>query len=158
MIKQWCESKGVTVFTGTRVDAIERDDSPVLKVRLSTGQLLEADLVISATGVRPNIGFLEDSRHPVPAGRAHRRAPADQRARHLRRRRLRRGLRQDQRQDHRQRHPAQRADQARVAALNMVGKRAELPGVTQINVLDTLGSSRPASASGTACPAASMWS
>jgi NAD(P)H-nitrite reductase large subunit len=53
MIKQWCESKGVTVHTGTRVDAIERDDSPVLKVRLSTGQLLEADLVISATGVRP---------------------------------------------------------------------------------------------------------
>jgi NADPH-dependent 2,4-dienoyl-CoA reductase/sulfur reductase-like enzyme len=31
------------------------------------------------------------------------------------------------------------AEQARVAALNMVGKRTELPGVTQINVLDTLG-------------------
>jgi NADPH-dependent 2,4-dienoyl-CoA reductase/sulfur reductase-like enzyme len=31
------------------------------------------------------------------------------------------------------------AEQARVAALNMVGRRAELRGVTQINVLDTLG-------------------
>ena len=31
------------------------------------------------------------------------------------------------------------ADQARVAALNMVGRRAVLKGVTQINVLDTLG-------------------
>jgi NADPH-dependent 2,4-dienoyl-CoA reductase/sulfur reductase-like enzyme len=31
------------------------------------------------------------------------------------------------------------AEQARVAALNMVGQRAELRGVTQINVLDTLG-------------------
>ncbi|MCB1995617.1 MAG: FAD-dependent oxidoreductase, partial [Rhodoferax sp.] len=31
------------------------------------------------------------------------------------------------------------ADQARVAALNMVGQTAELRGVTQINVLDTLG-------------------
>ena len=31
------------------------------------------------------------------------------------------------------------AEQARVAALNMVGQRAELKGVTQINVLDTLG-------------------
>jgi NADPH-dependent 2,4-dienoyl-CoA reductase/sulfur reductase-like enzyme len=31
------------------------------------------------------------------------------------------------------------AEQARVAALNMVGQKAELRGVTQINVLDTLG-------------------
>jgi NADPH-dependent 2,4-dienoyl-CoA reductase/sulfur reductase-like enzyme len=31
------------------------------------------------------------------------------------------------------------ADQARVAALNMVGRRTRLNGVTQINVLDTLG-------------------
>jgi len=31
------------------------------------------------------------------------------------------------------------ADQALVAALNMVGRKAELRGVTQINVLDTLG-------------------
>jgi len=31
------------------------------------------------------------------------------------------------------------AEQARVAALNMVGKTIELKGVTQINVLDTLG-------------------
>ena len=31
------------------------------------------------------------------------------------------------------------AEQARVAALNMVGQSAELKGVTQINVLDTLG-------------------
>jgi NAD(P)H-nitrite reductase large subunit len=31
------------------------------------------------------------------------------------------------------------AEQARVAALNMVGQKADLKGVTQINVLDTLG-------------------
>ena len=31
------------------------------------------------------------------------------------------------------------AEQARVAALNMVGRACELKGVTQINVLDTLG-------------------
>jgi NADPH-dependent 2,4-dienoyl-CoA reductase/sulfur reductase-like enzyme len=31
------------------------------------------------------------------------------------------------------------AEQARVAALNMVGQKTELRGVTQINVLDTLG-------------------
>ena len=32
-----------------------------MKVRLSNGERLEADLVISATGVKPNIGFLENS-------------------------------------------------------------------------------------------------
>ncbi len=61
MIKDWCEKKGVAVHTGARVDAIERDGSPTMKVRLSTGAVLEAELVISATGVRPNIGFLKDS-------------------------------------------------------------------------------------------------
>ena len=30
-------------------------------MRLSNGQTVEADLVISATGVKPNIGFLENS-------------------------------------------------------------------------------------------------
>jgi NAD(P)H-nitrite reductase large subunit len=139
MIKAWCEKKGVAVHTGARVDAIERDGSPVLKVRLSTGALLEAELVISATGVRPNIGFLEHS--PV---------------------RCLVGVLTD---EHLQTTvpgiyaagdcaeafdkvsgktivsaiQPNAAEQARVAALNMVGQRTELKGVTQINVLDTLG-------------------
>ena len=59
MIRDWCETQGVQVFTGTRVEAIE--PGTPLKVRLSNGQTVEADLVISATGVKPNIGFLENS-------------------------------------------------------------------------------------------------
>ncbi len=50
--------EGRAVFTGTRVEAIEA--GAPLRVRLSGGQQLEADLVISATGVKPNIGFLEN--------------------------------------------------------------------------------------------------
>jgi NAD(P)H-nitrite reductase large subunit len=83
MIKDWCQKKGVKVFTGARVEAIERGDgaepgllgkiaqavgigAPAapdgqMRVRLSTGETLEADLVISATGVKPNSGFLENS-------------------------------------------------------------------------------------------------
>ncbi|MCK6421897.1 MAG: FAD-dependent oxidoreductase, partial [Aquabacterium sp.] len=59
MIRRWCETKGVQVHTAARVEAIEAH-AP-LRVRLSTGAHLEADLVINATGVRPNIGFLESS-------------------------------------------------------------------------------------------------
>ncbi len=59
MIRRWVEAKGVRVYTATRVEAIE-NDAP-LAVRLSSGERLAADLVISATGVQPNIGFLEES-------------------------------------------------------------------------------------------------
>lgn len=143
MIRDWCETKGVKVFTGTRVEAIE-PGSP-LKVRLSHGETVEADLVISAAGVRPAIGFLENSGITSLLG-----VLTD---------------------EHLQTNvpgifaagdcaeafdkvsgktivsaiQPNAAEQARVAALNMVafaqGKppSAELKGVTQINVLDTLG-------------------
>ncbi len=137
MIKAWCEAKGVRVFTGARVEAIEAH-AP-LRVRLSTGDHLEADLVISATGVKPAIGFLEHSeikclqgvltdehmQTTVPGIYA-----AGDCAEAFDRvcgRTIVSAIQPNA------------ADQARVAALNMVGQRAELKGVTQINVLDTLG-------------------
>jgi len=139
MIKDWCESKGVVVHTGARVDAIERDGGATLKVRLSTGAALEAELVISATGVRPNIGFLEDSGITCLVG-----VLTDE---HLQTsvpgvyaagdcaeawdkvsgKAIVSAIQPNA------------AEQARVAALNMAGRKTELRGVTQINVLDTLG-------------------
>jgi len=68
MIKDWCVGKGVEVFIGTRVEAIETD-AP-LRVRLSNGQQVSADLVISATGVRPAIGYLENSGITWPSTRS----------------------------------------------------------------------------------------
>ena len=139
MIKDWCQAKGVDVHTGARVQAIERDAQPGMKVRLSTGQVLEADLVISATGVKPNIGFLQDSGIRCLVG-----VLTDE---HLETnvkgvfaagdcaeafdkvsgKMIVSAIQPNA------------AEQARVAALNMVGQAAELRGVTQINVLDTLG-------------------
>ena len=60
LIKDWCQAKGVNVFTSTRVTAIEQNGNAV-KVMLDSGEALDADLVVSATGVRPNIEFLEGS-------------------------------------------------------------------------------------------------
>jgi NAD(P)H-nitrite reductase large subunit len=137
MIKDWCEKKGVRVFTGTRVEAIE-PHAP-LRVKLSNGQQLECDLVISATGVKPNIGFLENTAVKCLLG-----VLTDE---HLQTsvpgiyaagdcaeafdkvsgKTIVSAIQPNA------------AEQARVAALNMVGRKAELRGVTQINVLDTLG-------------------
>jgi NAD(P)H-nitrite reductase large subunit len=158
MIRDWCEAKGVQVFTGTKVEAISQgaekgllgklaaavglgsdDASGALQVRLSNGQTVEADLVISATGVRPAIGFLKDSGITCLQGVLT--------------------------NEHLQTNvpgiyaagdcaeafdmvsgktivsaiQPNAAEQARVAALNMLGQKAVLKGVTQINVLDTLG-------------------
>jgi NAD(P)H-nitrite reductase large subunit len=198
MIKDWCQAKGVAVYTGARVEAIERPapaaaapaaptpslrpaptpvpaptllqkigslvglahipaapppapwpsaaksdaaacDGGAMTVRLSTGESLEADLVISATGVRPNIGFLENSgvlclmgvltdehlQTNVPGiyaagdcAEAYDKVSGKTIVSAIQ---------------------PNAAEQARVAALNMVGQSTSLPGVTQINVLDTLG-------------------
>lgn len=143
MIRDWCEAQGVRVFTGTRVESIEpqvqADGRHCLTVRLSEGRSVGADLVISATGVRPAIGFLQDTGI-----------------------RCLQGVLTD---EHLQTNvpgiyaagdcaeafdlvsgrtivsaiQPNAAEQARVAALNMAGQAAVLRGVTQINVLDTLG-------------------
>lgn len=60
MIKRWCENKGLTVLTGTQVEAIESGQDG-LRLTLGDGKKLDADLVVCATGVKPNIDFLEGS-------------------------------------------------------------------------------------------------
>jgi len=137
MIKQWCETKGITVLTSTKVEALE-PASP-LRARFSDGSAQEFDLVIQATGVRPNIGFLAGS--PIKALQ---------------------GILTD---EHMQTtvegvyaagdcaeayDPVTKqtivsaiqpnaVDQGYVAAVNMSGGKATAQVVTQINVLDTLG-------------------
>ena len=162
MIRDWCEAKGVQVFTGTKVESIARpepgigerilgllgaggDTKKPLQVKLSNGKTVEADLVISAAGVRPAIGYLEKSGVTCLLG-----VLTD---------------------EHLQTNvpgiyaagdcaeafdkvsgkmivsaiQPNAAEQARIAGANMVnharGKAlgSELKGVTQINVLDTLG-------------------
>ena len=137
MIRDWCEAKGVEVFTGTRVEAIEA--GAPLRVRLSSGQHVPADLVISATGVRPSIGFLENSGITCLQG-----VLTDE---HLQTNvsgiyaagDCAEAFDKVSGQTIVSAIQPNAAEQARVAALNMVGQVTSLRGVTQINVLDTLG-------------------
>jgi NAD(P)H-nitrite reductase large subunit len=143
MIRDWCEAKGVEVFTSTRVESIE-PGSP-LTVKLSNGKTMQADLVISAAGVRPAIGYLENSgitcllgvltdaylQTNVPGIYA-----AGDCAEALDKVSGKMIVSAIQ---------PNAAEQARIAGMNMVAfargqaPRAMLKGVTQINVLDTLG-------------------
>ncbi len=58
MIKRWCERHGVKVLTATRVQAIETKGG-ALELALDDGGSLAADLVVCATGVRPNLDLLD---------------------------------------------------------------------------------------------------
>ncbi len=67
MIKTWCENKGITVLTSTKVESIAEGDD-ALTVSTNTGGELRADLVICATGVRSNTAFLDGSGVEVDMG------------------------------------------------------------------------------------------
>ncbi len=139
LLKKWVESKGVKVFTSTKVLAIEAGKGGALTVKLDNGQALDVDLVISATGVRPNVEWLKGSGVTVDTG-----------------------VRVDEAMqtsvpgvfaagDVAQAGEfytgnfivnaiqPNAADQGRVAALNMAGQRANSQGTLAMNVLDTLG-------------------
>ena len=143
MIRDWVQAKGVEVFTATKVESIEAGKP--LKIKLSNGKTVEVDLVISAAGVRPAIGFLKDSGITCLLGvltDAHLQtnvpgifAAGD----------CAEAFDKVSNKTIVSAIQPNAAEQARVAAMNMVassrGKamQAELKGVTQINVLDTLG-------------------
>ena len=138
LIKTWCEQKGIRVITGTRVKAITAKGS-AFAASLEDGQSLDADLVISATGVTPNAAFLDGSGvacdHGVlvdermqtsiaglyAAGDVAR-APEFDTGRLIA-------------------YAIQptAVEQARIAALNMAGHEAKSPGALAMNVLDTVG-------------------
>jgi NADPH-dependent 2,4-dienoyl-CoA reductase/sulfur reductase-like enzyme len=158
MIRDWCEAKGVKVYTSTKVEAIEKADAPAglvgkivgalglggasgagLRVRLSGGQTVQADLVISATGVRPAIGFLKESGITCLQGiltdeRMQTNVPGIYAAGDCAE-----AFDKVSGKTIVSAIQPNAAEQARVAALNMAGQDTTLQGVTQINVLDTLG-------------------
>ena len=67
LIKTWCEHKGITVLTGTKVTGVTERDKR-LAVALDNGDTPLADLVVVAAGVKSNIEFLADTGIAVEQG------------------------------------------------------------------------------------------
>jgi NAD(P)H-nitrite reductase large subunit len=138
LIKKWVEEKGIAVHTNTKVESITQSQSGLL-VKLSNDQTIEVDLVISATGVKPNIEFLKNSGLQIQTGIL---------------------VNEQMQTSHPDIYAAgdvtesidfctgeriinaiqpNAADQASIAACNMAGGHATAVGSLQVNVLDTLG-------------------
>ncbi|MGI9414069.1 MAG: NAD(P)/FAD-dependent oxidoreductase [Hyphomicrobiales bacterium] len=138
MIKRWCEGSGVTVRTSTQVSAIEQEGD-ALKVSFGDGSDMEADAVVCATGVTPNIGFLEGSGIDCEAGVLVDHNLATNKKGIYAAGDVAQGpeLLTGAREIHAIQPTA--SEHGRVAALNMAGHATNYPGSLSMNVLNTLG-------------------
>ena len=144
MIARWCESKGVSVRTATRVAGIARRNGS-LALATDSGDPIDADLVVCATGVAPNIDFLDGAGGAAGAG-----IECD--AGILVDHRLRTSVRDvyaagdvaqgpDFSTGRQEVHAIQptAVEHGRIAALNMAGAETPFRGSLSMNVLNTLG-------------------
>jgi NAD(P)H-nitrite reductase large subunit len=138
MIANWCESKGVRVLGKTQAARIERDGN-ALKVTLTTGEALPADVYLSVVGVKPGIDFLAGSGIAIENGivvdeRMRTNLPGVYAAGDV-----------AEARDCIYGKPLVNAiqpnavEQARIAAINMAGGETDFIGSLAINVLDTMG-------------------
>ncbi len=139
MIKRWCENKGVTVLTSTKVTEVRAANGQGMQVQMDNGDSVSAALVVVATGVRSNAELARDADIKVDQGIV-----------------VDKHLRSSVPNVYAAGDVAQApdlstggwsvlaiqptaADQGRVAALNMAGVESAYKGNLGMNVLDTAG-------------------
>lgn len=148
-IKRWCESKGIAVHTSNRVESIEQTKGKWLGIgggsklvaHLADGQTIEASLIIRATGVAPNVDFLDGSGIEIGSAKG---ILVD---RHLRSSDeniyaagdVAEGIDFSTGEHSVQAIQPTAADHGRIAALNMSGRKTLHQGSVNMNVLDTVG-------------------
>ena len=66
-VEGWLTSRDLAVHTGAQVQSISREGDS-LSLSLSTGNSLSADIVILATGIQPNLGFLDGTGVNIDGG------------------------------------------------------------------------------------------
>jgi NAD(P)H-nitrite reductase large subunit len=61
IVSKWLEDRGVTLRTGVKVGSIESKGSKSI-IALGDGSKIECDLIVMATGIRPNLEWLKGSK------------------------------------------------------------------------------------------------
>lgn len=138
LLKKWCVEKGVNVHTSTRVESIEQSGAE-LSVKLDSGETLAADVVISATGVRSNIQFLDGSGIDTDAGVLVNEHLQSSHGDVFAAGDVCQGKDFSTGEYSVQAIQPTAADHGRIAALNMTGKSIRHQGSVNMNVLDTMG-------------------
>ena len=134
LIKSWCLKKEVAVRTSTKVSAITSEG-----VELENGEKLPAELVISATGVTPNIEFLEGSNIAIDQGILVDASMQTNIADVYAAGDIAQGKDFSTGDYSVQAIQPTATEHGRIAALNMSGKNVQHQGSVNMNVLDTLG-------------------
>lgn len=63
------EREGVTIYTGVRAEeVILSKDNRVTGIRLGNGKVIDCGMIVVATGVRPNVDFIEDNTIKINKG------------------------------------------------------------------------------------------
>ncbi len=141
MLERWCAAKDIRVLTSARVTAIEAAEGPGgdKAVVLDSGERLDAHLVVLAVGVAPNIGFLEGSGIRTDHGVLVNEHLESSAAGVFAAGDVAQGL--DFSTGEYSVHAIQptATEHGRIAALNMLGRRAHYKGSLNMNVLATVG-------------------
>lgn len=139
LIKKWCDSKGVRVLTSTRVNEIAAGGGNRFSLKLSDGSTLDADLVITATGVTPNIEFMKDSGVEIDMGVLVNDALQSSHPDIYAAGDVAQGPDFSFAQNAVHAIQPTAAEHARIAALNMAGKSVRYRGSLSMNTVDTMG-------------------
>ncbi len=139
LLKQWCTAKGIDVHTSCSVESVTEAKKGEVQVSLSDGSKLPAALVITATGVKPNVEMLEGTgikldlgvlvNHSMQTSNSDVYAAGD----------VAQGIDFSTGNFEVQAIQPTASDHGRIAALNMAGNVTEHHGTLNMNVLDTLG-------------------
>ena len=139
MIKDWCQEHGVTVHTSTKVNAIEKNGA-ALRVVLNSGAAIEADMVVSATGVRANIDLVKGTGIATDQGILVNRQMQTNDACVFAAGDVAQGIDFSTGEFSVQAIQPTAADHGQLAARNMAGQKGAVHrGCVNMNVLDTLG-------------------
>ncbi len=139
LLEKWCIEKGIDVHTSCSVESVEAADNNQVQVSLSDGSQLPAALVITATGVKPNVDMLEGTdikldigilvNHSMQTSNSDVYAAGD----------VAQGIDFSTGNFEVQAIQPTATDHGRIAGLNMAGNTTEHHGTVNMNILDTVG-------------------
>ncbi len=139
LLESWCKAAGIDVHTSCSVQSITAASNDQVNLSLSDGGALSAALVITATGVKANLGLLDgtgiDTDFGILVNRRMQSSNADVYAAGD----VAQGVDFSTGKQEVQAIQPTATDHGRIAALNMVGPGEEHHGTLNMNVLDTVG-------------------